>query len=132
MSALAPPQWHDCSFSCIAQYWGFPPPSALWPSSGWLARPAKRNALSDGLMLALRNRMENVSPDAKAAVLCGDSDGSAMLLVPSSILSIYPFTCPKLPCKLKDVAPFSVACFFSHGVGPAVLESVKTLKNFLP
>ena len=56
-----------------------------------------------------------------------------MPLTPSSILSIYPFTCPKLPCKLKDVAPFSVACFFSHGfgVGPAVLESVKTLKNFL-
>ena len=42
-----------------------------------------------------------------------------------------PFTYPKLPCKLKDVAPFSVACFFSHGVGPAVLESVKTLKDFL-
>ena len=42
-----------------------------------------------------------------------------------------PFSCPKLPYKLKDVAPFSVACFFSHGVGPAVLESVKTLKNFL-
>ena len=44
-----------------------------------------------------------------------------------------PFTYLKLPYKLKDVAPFSVACFFSHGfsVGPAVLESVKTLKDFL-
>ena len=91
MSALAPPQWHDCSFSRIAQYWGFPPPAAL----------------------------------------CEDGDGSAMPLTPSSILSIYPFTCPKLPCKLKDVAPFSVGCFFSHGVGPAAPESVKTLKNFL-
>ena len=56
-----------------------------------------------------------------------------MLLTPSSILSIYPLTCQMLPYKLKDVAPFSVACFFSDGfgVGPAVLESVKTLKDFL-
>ena len=44
-----------------------------------------------------------------------------------------PFSCPKLPCKLEGVAPFSVACFFSHGfgVGPAEPESVKTLKDFL-
>ena len=61
------------------------------------------------------------------------ADGSAMLLTPSSILSIYPFTYPKLPYKLDDVAPVSVACFFSHGfgVGPAVPESVKTIKDFL-
>lgn len=61
------------------------------------------------------------------------ADGSVMLLTPSSILSIYPFTYPKLPYKLDDVAPVSVACFLSHGfgVGPAVPESVKTLKDFL-
>jgi tripartite-type tricarboxylate transporter receptor subunit TctC len=61
------------------------------------------------------------------------ADGSVMLLTPSSILSIYPFTYPKLPYKLEDVAPVSVGCFFSHGfgVGPAVPESVKTIKDFL-
>jgi tripartite-type tricarboxylate transporter receptor subunit TctC len=60
-------------------------------------------------------------------------DGSVMLLTPSSILSIYPFTYPKLPYKLEDVSPVSVACFFSlaFGVGPAVPESVKNIKDFL-
>lgn len=61
------------------------------------------------------------------------ADGSVMLLTPSSILSIYPFTYPKLPYKIDDVAPVSVACFFSHGfgVGPAVPESVKNVQDFL-
>ena len=61
------------------------------------------------------------------------ADGSVMLLTPSSILSIYPFTYPKLPYKLEDVAPVSVGCFFSHGfgVGTAVPDSVKTIKDFL-
>jgi tripartite-type tricarboxylate transporter receptor subunit TctC len=63
----------------------------------------------------------------------GPADGSVLLLTPSSMLSIYPFTYPKLPYKVEDVAPVSVACFFSHGfgVGPAVPASVKTLKEFL-
>ena len=39
-----------------------------------LARPAKRNALSDSLVLALRNRMETLPAEAKAAVLCGDGE----------------------------------------------------------
>ena len=39
-----------------------------------LARPAKRNALSDSLVLALRNRMETLPAEARAAVLCGEGD----------------------------------------------------------
>ena len=61
------------------------------------------------------------------------ADGSTLLLTPSSILSIYPYTYPKLPYKLDDVAPVSVSCFLSHafGVGPAVPANVKTIKDFL-
>src|SRR3954462_11963974 len=33
------------------------------------------------------------------------ADGSAMLLTPSSMLTIYPFTYPKLQYKLEDVQP---------------------------
>lgn len=59
-------------------------------------------------------------------------DGSVLLLTPSSMLSIYPFTYPKLQYKLEDVAPVSVAAYINHGlaIGPAVPESVKTLKEF--
>jgi len=59
-------------------------------------------------------------------------DGSVLLLTPSSMLSIYPYTYPKLQYKLDDVAPVSVAAYINHGlaIGPAVPESVKTLKDF--
>ncbi len=62
-----------------------------------------------------------------------NADGSALLLTPSSMLSIYPYTYPKLQYKLEDVAPVSVGAYINHGlaVGPAVPASVQTLKDFL-
>jgi tripartite-type tricarboxylate transporter receptor subunit TctC len=61
-------------------------------------------------------------------------DGSTLLLTPSSLLSIYPYTYAKLPYKpQEDLAPVSLAAYSNHalGVGPAVQASVKTLKDFL-
>jgi tripartite-type tricarboxylate transporter receptor subunit TctC len=61
------------------------------------------------------------------------ADGSSMLLTPSSMLSIYPFTYPKLQYKLEDVSPVSIGAYINHAfaVGPAVPASVKTLNDFL-
>ena len=39
-----------------------------------LSRPAKRNALGDALILALRNQLENLPPEARAAVIHGEGD----------------------------------------------------------
>jgi enoyl-CoA hydratase/carnithine racemase len=39
-----------------------------------LARPAKRNALNDALVLAIRNTFENLPATVRAAVLAGDGD----------------------------------------------------------
>ncbi|MEO6015645.1 MAG: crotonase/enoyl-CoA hydratase family protein [Polaromonas sp.] len=39
-----------------------------------LARPAKRNALGDALILALRNLFESLPSGARAAVLCGEGE----------------------------------------------------------
>ncbi|MBI5277531.1 MAG: twin-arginine translocation pathway signal protein [Burkholderiales bacterium] len=60
-------------------------------------------------------------------------DGSALLLTPSSMLSIYPYTYPRLQYKLEDVAPVSLGAYINHGlaVGPAVPATVTTLKDFL-
>ena len=60
------------------------------------------------------------------------ADGSVMLLTPSSMLSIYPNTYKKLQYSIDDVAPVSLAMYTQHvvSVGPAVPESVKTLKDF--
>lgn len=70
---------------------------------------------------------------AISALKTAAADGSTLLLTPSSMLSVYPFTYAKLPYTLDDLAPVSVGCFFSlgFGVGPAVPESVKTVKDFL-
>ena len=70
---------------------------------------------------------------AISALKTAPADGSTLLLTPSSMLSVYPFTYSKLPYTLDDLAPVSVACFFSHGfgVGPAVPASVKTIKDFV-
>ena len=59
-------------------------------------------------------------------------DGSTLLLTPSSMLSIYPYTFRTLQYKLEDVAPVSLAMYTHHvfSVGPAVPESVKDLKEF--
>jgi tripartite-type tricarboxylate transporter receptor subunit TctC len=62
------------------------------------------------------------------------ADGSTMLLTPSSMLSLYPYVYKSLPYKpLEDVQPASLACYFNHafGVGPAVPQSVKTVKDFI-
>lgn len=60
-------------------------------------------------------------------------DGSALLLTPSSMLSIYPFTYPKLQYTLADVAPVSTGCYINHGLalGPGVPATVKSFKDFL-
>lgn len=61
-------------------------------------------------------------------------DGSTLLLTPSSLLSIYPYTYARLPYKpQEDLVPVSLAAYSNHalGVGPAVPPSVKTLKDFL-
>ena len=39
-----------------------------------LSRPAKRNALGDALILALRNQLENLPTEARAAVIHGEGD----------------------------------------------------------
>lgn len=61
------------------------------------------------------------------------ADGSVLLLTPSSMLSIYPFTYPKLQYKLEDVTPVSTGAWINHGIaiGPAVPANIKTLAEFL-
>src|SRR4051812_49132178 len=66
------------------------------------------------------------------AVKDSPADGSTLLLTPSSMLTIYPNTYPRLQYKVDDVAPVSLAMFTHHvvSVGPLVPESVRTLRDF--
>jgi len=79
------------------------------------------------------NKPGNAGQLAVTALKDAPPDGSTLLLTPSSILSIYPFTYPKLPYTVDDVTPVSVACTLNHGfgVGPAVPPEVRTLNDFV-
>lgn len=61
-------------------------------------------------------------------------DGSVVLLTPSSLLALYPYTYRKLPYRpVEDFAPVTLTAYANHAlaVGPAVPASVKTLSDFL-
>ena len=61
------------------------------------------------------------------------ADGSVLLLTPAAMITLYPHIYTKLAYRQEDVTPVSTACrlVFGFGVGPAVPESVKNLKDFL-
>jgi tripartite-type tricarboxylate transporter receptor subunit TctC len=61
------------------------------------------------------------------------ADGSVLLLTPASMITLYPHLYSKLTYKVDDVTPVCTACklVFGFGVGPAVPESVKDIKDYI-
>ncbi|NRF67444.1 twin-arginine translocation pathway signal protein [Aquincola sp. S2] len=61
------------------------------------------------------------------------ADGTSLLITPAAMITLYPHLYTKLPYGLDDVTPVGAATqvVFGLGVGPAVPEAVKTLKDFL-
>lgn len=61
------------------------------------------------------------------------ADGSVICLSQVSALAVYPHIYSKLSYTADDFAPLSIGAIMHHGlaVGPAVPDSVKTLKDFL-
>ena len=66
---------------------------------------------------------------AQIGVVANRADGSTMLLTPSSMLTIYPNTY-RTPVQARRLAPSSRCTPNVLSVGPAVPDSVKTLKDF--
>ena len=60
-------------------------------------------------------------------------DGSTLLVTPAAMITLYPHLYPKLSYGLDDVTPVvgATSVVFGLAVGPAVPESVRTLKDFL-
>jgi tripartite-type tricarboxylate transporter receptor subunit TctC len=68
------------------------------------------------------------------AVKAAPSDGSAVLVTPSSVVSMYPHVYSKLSYDpFSDITPVSTICDFVHGlaIGPSVPESVKSLADLI-
>lgn len=60
-------------------------------------------------------------------------DGTTLLVTPAAMITLYPHLYPKLPYGLDDVAAVcgATTVVFGLAVGPAVPESVRTLKDYL-
>lgn len=60
-------------------------------------------------------------------------DGSTLLITPAAMITLYPHLYPRLPYGLADVTPVAgvTSVVFGLAIGPAVPDSVKTLKDFL-
>jgi tripartite-type tricarboxylate transporter receptor subunit TctC len=60
-------------------------------------------------------------------------DGLTMLFTPASMLTVYQHSFSKLGYKSEDVVGVSTGMYVAHGfgVGPAVPESVKSVKEFI-
>ena len=110
---------------------GFPPGGTSDAMSRRLADKLRGNYAGN---VVVENKPGAAGQIAVTTLKDSPADGSVMLLTPSSMLSIYPYVYKSLPYDpAKDVQPASLACWFNHafGVGPAVPESVKTIKDFL-
>ena len=110
---------------------GFPPGGTSDLLSRRLAERLTGNYAN---VVLVENKAGAAGQIAVTATKESNPDGSAMLVTPSSMLSIYPYVYKALPYKpLVDVAPVSLAAMFNHafGVGPAVPASVRTIRDFL-
>ena len=60
-------------------------------------------------------------------------DGMTLLITPAAMITLYPHLYSKLGYGIDDVTPVAgvTQVVFGLGVGPAVPEAVKTLKDFL-
>jgi tripartite-type tricarboxylate transporter receptor subunit TctC len=60
-------------------------------------------------------------------------DGTTLLVTPAAMITLYPHLYTKLGYGIDDVTPVSAVAqvAFAFGVGPAVPESVKNIKDFL-
>lgn len=61
------------------------------------------------------------------------ADGTSLLITPAAMITLYPHLYSKLSYGREDVTPVcgATSVVFGLGVGPAVPEGVKTLKDFL-
>lgn len=109
---------------------GFPPGGTIDVLARRVADKLRGNYAAN---MVVENKPGAAGQIGIIALKDANPNGSVLLLTPSSMLSIYPYTYPKLQYKLDDVAPVSVGAYINHGlaVGPAVPDSVKTLKDFL-
>lgn len=129
-AVLAPRAYAQSSLDMARIISGFPPGGTIDVLARRVADKLRGNYAAS---VVVENKPGAAGQIGVITLKDASPDGSAMLLTPSSMLSIYPYTYPKLQYRLDDVAPVSVGAYINHGlaVGPGVPATVKTLKDFL-
>ncbi len=133
-SALATPTWAQVAKQAIPEVakiiTGFPPGGTL---DALARRVADRLRGRYAGAVLVENKPGAGGQIGVLALKGSPVDGTSMLLTPSSMLSIYPFTYPKLQYQVDDVAPASLGAMMDHGlvVGPGAPDSVQTLADLL-
>ena len=126
-----PPVWANIAVPTTARIVvGIPPggPGDL------LARTLAERMGAYAPTIVVDNRPGGATQIAISAVRNGPSDGSQLLLTPSSPLSLYPSTYKTLPYDPKvDFTPVASVGSANHGmaIGPMVPDSVATLADYV-
>lgn len=110
---------------------GFPPGGATDVAARWLAEKLTGTLARTAIV---ENKPGAAGRIAVDTIKAASGDGSLILLTPSSVLALYPHIYRNLSYNpFTDLIPLSSVAEFVHGlaIGPAVPESVKTLKGFV-
>ncbi len=132
LGALAPWSAHAQALDQVKIYYGFPAGSAGDSVARRVAEKIGGSPYTKNPGY-VENRPGAGGRIAVEALKTAPADGSVITLAPVSALSVYPYIYPKLSYQPSDVAAVSIGAIMFHGlaVGPAVPDSVKTLKDFL-
>lgn len=110
---------------------GYPPGGPTDLVSRWVADKLAGNYAKATLV---DNRPGAAGRIAVDALKSSPASGKAMLLTPSSVVTLYPHVYRQLSYDpLTDLTPVSGACEHVHGlaVGPAVPEQVRSVSDFV-
>lgn len=109
---------------------GFPPGGS---GDNLARRLAERLRGTYGSTVIVENKPGAGGQLAVSALKGAAPDGNTLLMTPPAPVTVYPFTYKALPYRPDDAQPVSPVANFSFGfaVGPAVPESVRTLKDFM-
>lgn len=134
MAALAPwaVQAQSKPLEQVRILYGFPAGSAGDSVARRVSERIAGTAYSRN-MGVVENKPGAGSRIALEALRSSPTDGSVICLAPVSTMAVYPHIYSKLSYTPDDFAPLSIGAIMHHGlaVGPAVPDSVKTLKDFL-
>ncbi|MBT2326961.1 ABC transporter substrate-binding protein [Variovorax paradoxus] len=96
-----------------------------------VARAVSDGLRSSGYTAIVDNKVGAGGRLAADVVLAAPTDGTTLLLTPSTNLTLYPHVYTNLRYEIKSFAAIGTACEFDFGLAVGASSTAKTLKEFL-